>query len=92
MQRPSQHIFINCYIGVRNNFRTNSPVTIRRKGGGGGGSRGCAKRVMCPYQLKVQARPPRDQRLVTQPRVSGRERREGPVVIFKTVEKHEWSI
>ena len=28
---------------------------------------------MCPYPLKVQARPPRDQRLATQSRVSGRE-------------------
>ena len=30
---------------------------------------------MCPYPLKVQAHPPRDQRLATQSRVLGREKR-----------------
>ena len=37
-------------------------------GGGGGGN--WAKPFYCPYPLKVQACPPRDQRLATQSRVS----------------------
>ena len=38
---------------------------------GGGGGKG-VELFTCPYRLKVQARPPRDQRLVTQCRVSRR--------------------
>ena len=38
---------------------------------GGGGGR--AELFTCPYPMKVQAPPPRDQRLATQYRVSGRE-------------------
>ena len=37
----------------------------------------------CPYPLKFQARPPRDQRLATQSRVSGREGEKGAIVILK---------
>ena len=37
--------------------------------GGGGG----AQLFTCPYPLKVQARPPRDQRQAVQSRVSGQE-------------------
>ena len=37
--------------------------------------------VTCP--LKIQARPPRDQRLTTQSRVSGREGGKGAIVILK---------
>ena len=36
----------------------------------------------CPYPLKVQARPPRDQRLATQSRVSGREGKKGVIIIL----------
>ena len=36
----------------------------------GGGE---AELLTCPYSLKIQAHPPRDQRLSTQFRVSGRE-------------------
>ena len=36
----------------------------------------------CPYPLKVQARPPRDQRLATQSRVSGRKGKKGAIVIL----------
>ena len=46
--------------------------------GGGGG-----ELFTCPYPLKIQARPPREQRLATQSRVSGREGKEGAIVIFK---------
>ena len=40
---------------------------VYRRGGGGAGL------FTCPYPLKVQACPPRDQRLATRSRVSGRE-------------------
>ena len=38
---------------------------------GGGGRKGVAKLFTCPYPLKVQAPPLRDQRLATEFRVSG---------------------
>ena len=57
---------------------------------GGGGGR--AELFTCPYPLKVQARPLRDQRLATQSRVSWREEKEGAIVILKTIENHEWSL
>ena len=45
-------------------------VCVCRWGGGGAG-----QLFKCSYSLKVQERPPRDQRLATQSRVSG-ERKE----------------
>ena len=42
-----------------------------RGGGGGGRESACGAEIfMCLYSLKVQARPPRDQRLATQSSVS----------------------
>ena len=42
-----------------------------------------AKLFTCPYPLKVQTRPPRDQRRATQSRVSERDGREGAIDILK---------
>ena len=52
------------------NTRAHKLLCVCVGGGGGGGS---AELFTCPYPLKVQARPPRNQRLATQSRVSGRE-------------------
>ena len=40
-------------------------------GGGGGGGGGRRELLSCPYPLKVQACPPRDQRPALRSRVSG---------------------
>ena len=49
----------------------NPPPPLQRIGGGGeGGGRGEGQLFTCPYPLKVQARPPRDQKLALQSRVS----------------------
>ena len=50
--------------------------SLRRWGGGG------AELFKCPYPLKVQARPPRDQILATQSRVSGWEGKKGVIEIL----------
>ena len=42
-------------------------------GGGVGGGGGRGEQLTCPYSMKVQARPPRDQGLVFWFRVSGQE-------------------
>ena len=44
---------------------------------GGGGL------LTCPYLLKVQARPPRDQRLAIQSRVSGQEGFKNPHTVYR---------
>ena len=51
-----------------NSLYTNNPCStaIAVRSGGGG-----TELFMCPYTPNVQARPPRDQRLATQSRVSG---------------------
>ena len=44
-----------------------------------------AELFTCPYPMKVQARPPRDHKLASQSRVSGREGKSGNYVIVVTI-------
>ena len=75
--------FPSCLHGSLNHELDYSPFWMLKsrvcvcvwRGGGGG-------LFTCPYPLKVQARPPRDQRLATQSRVSGQLNQDVTSVIY----------